>query len=416
MYNYLSYSQQKAVDSILNGDNVFITGQAGTGKSYLLNFLKDKLKDKNFHITATTGIAAVNIGGITLHSWAGIGIENIPVEKIAQNILTVKRTHTRRRLQSTQILAIDEVSMLSMEMFEKIDKLLRLVRDKDEPFGGIQIILFGDFFQLPPVDSNNFCFESTIWQEAKIKTIILKEIFRQKNKEFIELLEHIRNGNINTKDLEILRKRSFIDNSGIIKPTILSTHNIFVEKINTSKLNNLVSKEMIYQAIFQGKEDKIELLKRNCIAKNELRLKIGSQVMMLKNTYQKDGIINGSNGIVVDFSSKKHYPIVKFENGIELVITPETWEISTYNQEINDVEILATMTQIPLALSWAITIHKSQGMTLDKIECDLQNVFVDGQVYVAISRVRDITGLFIKSFNVDKIKANSKIIDFYKNL
>lgn len=416
MYSYLSQSQQLAIDTILQGHNVFITGSAGTGKSYLLSFLKEALKYKNFHITATTGIASVNIGGITLHSWAGIGIEDVPVEKIAQKILTAKGTNTRKRLQATEILAIDEISMLSMETFEKIDKLLRLIRDKDLPFGGIQLIFFGDFFQLPPVDSNNFCFESEVWSEANIKTIILQEIFRQQDKVFVDLLDHIRYGNVSKNDIQLLKSRYNIQEYGAIKPTILSTHNAIVEKVNNEKLNNLLSKEYVYRAEYDGMIDKIEILKKNCIAREILTLKIGSQVMMLKNTFQKDGIINGSSGIVVDFSPKKHYPIVEFENGKCVTVGPETWEISVFNHEFGEVEVLASMMQIPLALSWAITIHKSQGMTLDKAECDLKNVFAEGQVYVALSRVRDISGLFIKTFDINKIKTNRKIIKFYENI
>ena len=413
MYSYLSESQKIAVDYILKGENVFVTGSAGTGKSYLLNFLKTELKDKCFYITATTGIASVNVGGITLHSWAGIGIEDIPVEKIAQKILPASGTHTRKRLQSTEILAVDEISMLSMKTFEKIDKLLRLVRDNNKPFGGIQLIFFGDFFQLPPVDCENFCFESNVWWEANIKMVLLREIFRQSDQTFITLLEHVRYGIISKNDVDILKHRWNLKYDGVIKPTILSTHNVFVEKINFEKLNNLTTKEYIYTARFDGREDKIELLKKNCIAREILNLKLGSQVMMLKNTYQKEGIINGSSGIVVDFSMKKHYPVVRFENGKELTIAPECWEISTYNPETGEVNVLASMVQIPLLLSWAITIHKSQGMTLDKAECDLKHVFTDGQVYVALSRVRDLNGLYIKSFDVNKIKANKKIIKFY---
>ena len=416
MYSYLSPSQKIATDQILNGENVFITGQAGTGKSYLLNFLKTQLKDKIFYITATTGIASVNVGGTTLHSWAGIGVEDIPIEKIAQRILSPKGIQTRKRLQQTEILAIDEISMLSSITFEKVDKLLRIVRDKKEPFGGIQLILFGDFFQLPPVDCSIFCFESDVWQEANIKTVILKETFRQRDENFLKLLEHIRYGTINKDDVLMLKSRFAIQDSGVIKPTILATHNITVEHINNTKLNDLSTQSFTYEASFSGKDDKIEMLKKNCIAKEILTLKVGSQVMMLKNTYQKDGIINGSNGTVIGFSIKKHYPIVLFDNGTELTITPDCWEISSYNHDSGELEILATMTQIPLALSWAITIHKSQGMTLDKAECDLKNVFTDGQVYVALSRVRTLDGLFIKSFDINRIKVNKRIVEFYNKI
>ncbi len=414
MYSYLSNSQKLAFDAIMDGKNVFVSGSAGTGKSYLLNFLKKELEGKNLQITATTGIAAINIGGVTLHSWANLGIEEYPIEKIAEKILSPRGTNTRKKIQNTDILAVDEISMLSMETFEKVDRLLRIIRGKDEPFGGIQLILFGDFFQLPPVNSDNFCFESDVWNEAEIQTIILKEIFRQQNADFINLLNHLRYGVIDKNDINLLKSRFNLTNNGVIKPTILSTHNAIVEQINSEYLNNLSTKAMDYEAEFEGKADKIEILRKNCIAKEFLTLKVGCQVMMLKNTYQKEGIINGSTGIVVDFSNKKHYPIVEFENGSELTIGPETWEISNFNHNTGELEVLASMEQIPLNLAWAVTVHKSQGMTLDKAECDLKDAFAEGQIYVALSRVRDISGLFIKSFDVNKVKANRKILKFYK--
>lgn len=416
MYSYLSESQRKAVDSVVNGDNVFITGAAGTGKSYLLHYIRNTLKDKDIQITATTGIAAVNISGVTLHSWANLGKEDVPIYKIAHKILSPQGIYTRKKILSTDILAIDEISMLSMNTFEMLDELLRVVRGKDVPFGGIQMVLFGDFFQLPPVKSDNFCFESKVWKEANIKTFILKEVFRQQNQRFIELLDNIRHGIICKDDIDLLKSRFLLKCEGIVKPTILSTHNNLVEKINFDKLSFLVSEEIIYRAKFSGKQEKIELLKKNCLAKEFLTLKIGSQVMMLKNTYHKYGIINGSTGIVIGFSNKKQYPIVKFENGQEIIVVPEIWEITNFNHDNGESEILATLTQIPLVLAWAVTVHKSQGMTLDKAECDLKESFADGQVYVALSRIRDISGVYIKSFNVNAIRTNSKIIEFYKKI
>lgn len=414
MYSYLSGTQKLVVDSIENGDNVFITGPAGVGKSYLLFFLKEKFKSKNIHITATTGIAAINVGGVTLHSWANLGKEDVPIMEIARKILSVSGIYTRKKIINTQILAIDEVSMLSKETFENLDLLLRLVRGNEKPFGGIQILLFGDFFQLPPVSSENFCFESDIWQKANIKTFILKKIFRQTNDNFINLLNDVRHGFLTENDEKILRARIGVVDKNIIKPTILSTHNMLVEKINLERLNNISSREVTYAAKFAGEQSKIDLLKRNCIAKELLTLKIGSQVMMLKNTYQKDGVINGSTGIVIGFSTKKDYPIVEFTNGQNIVISPDIWEITSFNSNSGKLETLATMSQIPLTLSWAITIHKSQGMTIDKAEFDLAKSFADGQVYVALSRIRSLDGLFIKSFDKTKIRVNRKVLDFYR--
>ncbi|MDR2777306.1 MAG: AAA family ATPase [Rickettsiales bacterium] len=415
MYSYLSPSQKLAVDRILAGKNIFVTGAAGTGKSYVLNFLKT-LRGKNIQITATTGVAAINVGGTTLHSWASLGREEIPVEEIAKRILSARGINIRRKILRTEALAIDEVSMLSKETFEMLDRLLRIIRDDQEPFGGIQIILFGDFFQLPPVNSDRYCFESQIWIEAAIETIILREMFRQQDNRFVELLGNIRRGIINTGDLNLLRSRTNLKYSGVTDPTILSTHNLLVEKINLEKLRFLPTKEATYRASYSGAEEKVEALKRGSLAKEILTLRIGSQVMMLKNSYIKDGIINGSIGLVTGFSTRKSYPLVDFGNGREFVVTPEIWEISSFSHEMGELEVVATMSQIPLVLAWAMTVHKSQGMTIDRIDCDLKNAFAEGQIYVALSRARSLDGIYIRSFDASMMRVSGKIVDFYRKI
>jgi ATP-dependent exoDNAse (exonuclease V) alpha subunit len=346
-----------------------------------------------------------------------MGIEEYPINEIVKRIMSVKGIHTRRKIQSTDILAIDEVSMLSKETFDNLNTLLQAVRGSSKPFGGLQLVMFGDFFQLPPVNSTNFCFESSAWNEASIETVVLKDVFRQEDKRFIELLNNIRYGRIVREDIELLKTRFNLKSEGVIKPTILSTHNAFVEAINNEYLDKLPTEEKVFKAEYSGTKSKIEILRKNCIAKEVLTLKIGSQVMMLKNTYQKDGIINGSIGIVLDFTeSRKSYPVVRFENGKELVIKTDQWEITNYDKKTQSLETEAEMTQIPLNLAWAMTVHKSQGMTLDKVKCDLINSFTEGQVYVALSRARSLSGLYIESFDVNKVKVNKKILDFYERL
>ena len=417
MYAFLSPSQRKAVEAIERGDNVFITGCAGSGKSYLLQYLKSNINDRFLQLTATTGVAAINIGGTTLHSWASLGLEELPVLETAKRIMSARGTTIRKKIQSTDVLAIDEISMLSKETFESVDLLLQIVRGNSEPFGGIQIILFGDFFQLPPVKSQNFCFESESWKNADIKTILLTEVFRQNDARFVELLNNIRYGRIVNEDIQLLKTRYRIKYDGVIKPTILSTHNLSVERINFQYLRDLPTQEHTYEASFSGDKKKIEILKKSCIAKESLTLRVGAQVIMLKNSYAKDGIINGSTGIVIGFSSSsKKYPVVQFENGKEITVKPDTWEMGNFNPETKEFEVDAYMTQIPLNLAWAITIHKSQGMTLDRAECDLAKSFAEGQIYVALSRVKSLDGLFIKSFDVNNIKINRKILDFYNSL
>jgi len=419
MYSYFSKSQKLSVDKIAEGRNVFITGPAGTGKSFLLNNIKDEYKSAGLHITASTGISAVNIGGQTLHSWAGLGLGVLPLNEIARFILSTKGIAVRKRLIGAKMLAIDEISMISGDIFDLLNNLLKIIRQSDKPFGGVQMILFGDFLQLPPVNKtgsdNLFCFESNAWQEAQIETIVLKDVYRQTNRRFVELLNNLRFGTVTEDDMKILTARFQSDSSDSASDaTILGTHNAQVEQINAKKLKELQTPGKTYTATFEGKANKIEFLKKNCIAPEQLSIKIGAQVMMLKNTFVSQGIINGSVGIVREFSSKKSYPVVEFSNGSLITIAPEEWCIEKFNENTGQVEVEAKMAQIPLILAWAITVHKSQGMTLDKIKCDLSGAFAEGQIYVALSRVKDLEGLFINSFNVASIRANNRIVEFYR--
>ena len=421
----LSKTQKEAIYSVEDGDNIFITGSAGTGKSFLLQYLKRNYLSSGLHVTASTGIAAINVGGQTIHSWSGIGLGNIPISQLIQNFSSVKFSQLRKRIRMANMLAIDEISMISAHSFDLLNELFKNIRRNDKAFGGLQIILFGDFFQLPPItryneamDNNyNFCFQSKAWEELNLKNFILKDAFRQKDLNFVRLLENIRFGKIDNEAIDILKSRfQIIDQNPAIKPTILVTHNQQMESINEASLKNIPEKSHFFEASYKGNAKKIEALRKNCLAQENLELKIGCQVMMLKNTYQKDGIINGSLGVVQGFTLKRNYPIVKFKNGAILTIAPEEWALEKYNQEKEELIKEAKMVQIPLIPSWAITVHKSQGMTLDKIKCNLSNSFSEGQIYVALSRVKTLEGLFIDGLDVNKIKANNEVIKFYQNL
>jgi ATP-dependent exoDNAse (exonuclease V) alpha subunit len=420
----LSPTQKQAVYHTEDGDSIFVSGSAGTGKSFLLQYLKANYSDAGLHITASTGIAAVNVGGQTLHSWAAIGLGNLPAEQIIENLFSAKFSRVRKKLKMAKMLAIDEISMISPSVFDLVNELLKAVRQNDKPFGGLQLLLFGDFLQLPPINKDNqasndyqFCFQSKAWAELNPKLVILETVFRQSDANFVKLLNNIRLGKINQEDIEILNSRIGLEiDHNAIKPTILCTHNAQVEVINQVELKKIVSNSQSFNAKFSGDSNKIDFLKKNCLAGEKLELKIGAQVMMLKNTYQKDGVINGSLGIIRDFSKKNNYPIVEFNNGTILTISPEIWALEKFDEQKREIIVEAEMSQIPLILAWAITVHKSQGMTLDKVKCDLSKVFADGQIYVALSRVRSLEGLYIDSLDFSRIKTNADIVKFYSKL
>lgn len=418
-YSKLSEKQQQALELFNQRQNLFISGGAGSGKSHLLHFLKHYYTQFALEITASTGVSAINVNGSTIHSFSGIGLGNMPLEQSIENVMQPKMSKVRRRIRSTNILAIDEISMISAQTLDLIDQVLQAVRENNKPMGGMQIVLFGDFLQLPPVsrygENFDFCFNSQVWQNLDLQVIILDKIFRQDDQDFVKILQDLRFGKISKTSQEILASRiNNLDQNNIIRPTILTTHNAKVEKINYEFLKKIPSEEIIHNAKFEGNQYKIEFLKKNCLALENLKLKVGAQVMMIKNTYQKDGIINGSLGVIKGFSSKKNYPIVQFTNFRELTIGPEEWLLERFDHESKTLVAEAKMTQIPLILAWAMTIHKSQGLTLDKIACDLKDSFSDGQTYVALSRARSLEGITIDSIDFSKISANQEAIKFYQ--
>lgn len=406
--------KQIVLNEIRARHNICVTGAAGTGKSFLLKLIKDHFP--HIHITASTGVAAVNVGGVTIHSWAGIGKGTLPATEIAKFINSGPGTKIRRQLRKAKILAIDEISMISASVLNLLDQVFQEVRQNDLPFGGIQMVLIGDFFQLPPVsqDGNvDFCFLSDAWQDGDFKMFELTEVFRQSDLQFIQLLNNIRHAALNEEDIQLLQHRQAVDLADDISPTMLATHNYQADKINVEELNKITGEEEVtFKMSESGKEKAIEFLKKNCLAQAELTLKRGAQVMMLKNTLQKQGVINGSIGIITGFTKSKS-PIVKFHNGEVCIITPEEWSTEVFNETTLETEVTGSIKQIPLALAWAITIHKSQGMTLDAVLCDLSKVFAEGQAYVALSRVKSLDGLYIRGFRPSSLRVNSQVREFY---
>jgi ATP-dependent exoDNAse (exonuclease V) alpha subunit len=420
-FSLLSGCQKSVIKAFEAGKNIFVTGGAGSGKSHLLNFLKRNYEQHGLAVTASTGIAAVNIGGVTIHSWAGIGLATLSVEQIVENIFSARFIRARRKIKRAHALAIDEISMISDQVLEILDRVFRLVRENNSPMGGLQILFFGDFLQLPPIrrsgENFNFCFGAKVWKELDLEIFVLEEIFRQSDQKFIKILNNLRFGKFDENDRKALESRlKAKDNNSVIRPTILTTHNSRVEKINLAELQKIPCEEITHIAEYSGVPEKIEFLKKNCMAAQSLKLKVGAQVMMVKNTYQKEGIINGSLGIIRNFSPKKLYPLVEFANGKILTIVPQEWVIERYDDEKKLMVTDAKVNQVPLILAWAITIHKSQGLTLDKISCDLSDIFSPGQAYVALSRVRCLEGLFINSINFNRITSDQEAVSFYNNL
>jgi ATP-dependent exoDNAse (exonuclease V) alpha subunit len=417
-FQKLSPKQQQAIELFNQGQNLFISGGAGSGKSHLLQFFKRYFSQLGMEITASTGVSAINVGGSTIHSFSGIGLGNLPLEQSIENIMLAKMSRVRRKIRQTNILAIDEISMISSSTLDLIDQVFREVRENNKPMGGMQIIFFGDFLQLPPISRYNenfdFCFNSSTFKELDLQVIILDKIFRQDDANFIKILQDLRFGKISPESRIALESRlNADDDNTLIRPTILTTHNAKVEKINHDFLKKIPQEEIVHHAKFDGNAFKIEFFKKNCLASETLRLRVGAQVMMIKNTYQKEGIINGSLGIVKGFSSKKNYPIVQFTNFRELTISPEEWLLERFDNDTKTVIAEAKMTQIPLILAWAMTIHKSQGLTLDKISCDLKDSFSHGQAYVALSRARSLSGINIESIDFNKISADPQAVEFY---
>ena len=404
----LTIEQQRAIELIANGKNVFIYGSAGTGKSFLINKIKSIF---NPVITASTGIAAILIGGSTLHSFAGIGINftmndmhRIPRRAIA-------------RWSKVKMIVIDEVSMLSARYLEVLNEVVQRIRKNPFPFGGIQVILSGDFLQLPPV-YRDFLFESEIWDEFKFEYVELTKTFRQNNIEFISILNKIRIGNVDESVLSLskyVREPDIFD--GII-PTILYPHRASVQQLNNAELMALEANEgyKIYEykashktyrnnLVVMDPDDKYIYANLQC--EQVLKLAIGAQVMCTKNKPDFD-IVNGSRGTVTYVSDDIiRVKFLHLNNPIDI-------DIDTFEVKYDDCMVIVT--QYPLILAWALTIHKCQGSTLDCVQVDLSEAFDFGMIYVALSRVKSPDGLYLIDINYTKIKAYKKAIEFYKKI
>ncbi len=388
-------NQQLALEIMLSGESVLLTGPAGSGKTYVLNqFIRLAKHDgKHVSVTATTGLAATHLGGTTIHAWSGIGVHDyIPggfVDHMAKG--------RREIIEKTDVLIIDEISMLHDYRLDMVDEICRLVRKKpDTPFGGIQIIMSGDFFQLPPVNRNDsraggFVVNSNAWQELDPSVCYLEEQYRQDDEELSGILNALRDGDLRRRHAELLLGRVDVQPEGD-DVTELHTVNIDVDQINEKRLEQLSGDEIFYTQSTTGSQNYVENLQRSVLAPPVLRLKEGALVMAVKNSQDRK-YANGSIGTVVAFEQTTEYPIVQFRHGKEVIMQPDTWELRDGEKK------RASISQIPLRLAWAITVHKSQGMTLDAARIDLRKAFVEGMGYVALSRVKNLNTLYLHGIN-----------------
>ncbi|QSH39528.1 AAA family ATPase [Candidatus Kaiserbacteria bacterium] len=391
--------QETALGILKTGRNVYLTGAAGSGKTHVLNQYIEYLRKNHvgIGITASTGIAATHLGGMTIHSWTGIGIKDYLTEWDIDAL--TQRQPLVKRFERASVLLIDEVSMLRPELLDMVDEVAKALRRNTEPFGGLQVILSGDFFQLPPIvrdgSEDAFADSAKAWHEADFRICYLTDQYRQEGGQLLDILNDIRDGEISIESQESLQSRMVredIDTSEYAEqePVVLHTHNQNVDKRNLEELAKLKSESVVYDMVSTGRANLVESLKKSVLAPEKLELKIGARVMFVKNNPDQD-YVNGTLGEVVDLSGE--YPVIKTHSGEEIVATPMTWETT------DDNKVLASVAQVPLRLAWAITVHKSQGMSLDAVEVDLSRAFAPGQGYVALSRARTLEGLTLHGLN-----------------
>ncbi len=444
----MNKEQQEFLDLAKKGQNIFLTGAGGTGKSFVIHKLIEQLKaaGKDYAVTALTGCAALLLsqGGIkatTLHSWASVGLGKEPVAKLISGIR--KSQKGMRRWLLTDVLIVDEVSMMQPEFFEKLDAIGKKIRNSPKPFGGIQVIFVGDFFQLPPIkkleegneedNSPDFIFEVPLWEQMGFKPVVLKQIMRQTDPAFHKILEEARLGELSVESLEILEQRQNLNWKSLeIKPTLLFPRKAIVDSINAQNLKKLPDPQYAYKVstVFaptgntvgltldsQPVRWAVEKMNRDAPYEEELKLRIGAQVMLLINMEKtqsnslENDLCNGSRGVVTGFLEDPiKTPLVKFQGFTKAIpITHHFWEVEDFDGLMQK--------QIPLKLAYAVTIHKAQGATLDSALIDVgPNTFERGQAYVALSRVKDLDSLYIWDLHKDAFKAHMKVVKFYEGL
>lgn len=401
--------QSQALDILKTGASVFLTGEPGSGKTYTVNAYVRWLRAHNIEvaITASTGIAATHIGGLTIHSWSGIGIKSELTKRDLEKI--AGSDYITRRMKSARVLIIDEVSMLAPDTLDMVDAVCRYVRNSIAVFGGLQVVLVGDFFQLPPImkkeiqndkqtkllDSaplGRFAHHARAWAETSPTVCYLTEQYRQDDQDFLTVLSAIRANAFGQSHLDHIEKRKIkIQDAPSHAPKLFS-HNANVDGVNNQMLDRLMSEAESYKMNSEGPEGLVAALKKGCLSPEILDLKRKASVMFTKNN-PRLGFVNGTLGTIVDFDADTKMPIVLTRKGDYIHVEPMQWSVEENGR------VRASITQVPLRLAWAITVHKSQGMSLDEAVMDLSQVFEYGQGYVALSRVRRLSGLHILGWN-----------------
>lgn len=396
-------NQEQALAVLKSGANVFLTGSAGTGKTYVLNKYIQYLKARKVpvSITASTGIAATHLQGTTIHAWSGIGIKDSLSLRNLRDLRQKK--YLKKHIEKTKVLIIDEISMLHKKQFDLVNEVLQFFRENEKAFGGIQVVLCGDFFQLPPIGSSGetnrdkFSFMSQSWLNANLSICYLTDQFRQTDSELNDVLNEIRKGSVTERSIGLLQSSKELMDAE--EPTRLYTHNMDVDRINTAHITEIKGRKKIFKAKVKGNLKLAETVKRSIMAPETLELKKDAKVMFVKNNYEK-GYLNGSLGKVVRYNDEG-YPVIQLNNGYEITAEPEDWRI-----EDETGKLLVSYAQVPLRLAWAITVHKSQGMTLDSAVMDLSKTFEKGQGYVALSRVKSLDGLQLVGFNTTALEVD----------
>ncbi|CAN0078682.1 unnamed protein product, partial [Ectocarpus fasciculatus] len=453
----LCEEQRHVIDLVLKGKSVFFTGAAGTGKSFLLKKLHQALRQADqgatTFMTGTTGKAAVGIGGCTIHSFAGIGLGKDSVEEL---VARVKRSRiAQKRWAQCKVLVIDEISMMEADLFDKLNLVGQRVKGNGQPFGGIQLVLCGDFFQLPPVGigrgSTRFCFEARTWDTSIDQSIVLKQVFRQKDPFFLNILHEMREGRVSSEAEQVLADKSGggggaasspappsgggggageggggppAEPSAVAPPpppppsyTRLFSRNEDVDRLNVEELQKLEGRAEFYEAEDSGDQTYLTQLQKHCAAGQTIELKVGAKVLLLKNLDSSSQLVNGATGVVTEFveASGRRLPMVEFdtiEGGgkVVSVISEEEWTVSLGDRS------MARRVQLPLRLAWALSVHKSQGMTIAHVMVSTRGMFEFGQAYVALSRATTLDGLHLVEFRKGVVKAHESVKKFYASL